>query len=99
MKTTSQTHQLFNFSPETVEEIKDIQDYDNDGFLAYSRALDNLFYEYILAMLHNPANNIVLESGDVYCLKQIKRLLELLQKSTTEIHYRKSNIITLLTII
>lgn len=81
MKTTSQTQQLFSFSPEIHEEIKNMQDYFDDGFLAYCKALDNLFYEYMISMLHNTPNNIFIESSDVYCIQQIKRLLELLQKS------------------
>ncbi|PQA92757.1 hypothetical protein SAMN05421796_11059 [Chryseobacterium piscicola] len=84
MESTTQSQQLFNFSPEILEEIKSMQDYDYDGFLAYSRAIDNLFFEYMIRTVDDPANNIGITNSDVFCIKQVKRLLELLQITISE---------------
>lgn len=81
---TNQPPNLYNFSPETLEEIQSMRDLDHDGFLAYSRAIDNVFFEYMIFSVADPVNNLGITSTDIYCIHKVKRLLELLQKTVTE---------------
>lgn len=85
MKSTlPQPQQLFSFSPETIDEILSMKDFDHDGFNAYSRAIDNVFFQYMITVIDDQTNNIGINSTDIFCLQKVKRLLELLQKTANE---------------
>ncbi|WP_449398496.1 hypothetical protein [Chryseobacterium wanjuense] len=72
------SHTLQSFSPEAIQEIKDMAGFCDKGLIFYSDSIINLFYMYIAkSLLHK--DEISLENSDVFSLMQVKRLLELLQ--------------------
>ncbi|PRB03065.1 hypothetical protein CQ046_10950 [Chryseobacterium sp. MYb7] len=72
------SHALKSFSPEAMQEIKDMAEFCDKGLIFYSDSIINLFYMYIAkSLLHK--DEISLENSDIFSFMQVKRLLELLQ--------------------
>ncbi|SMP08936.1 hypothetical protein [Chryseobacterium profundimaris] len=80
-QTEEKETKVLNLSPEEIAEILDMQEFDLNGFYAYSKAIDKVFYQYIGICMNDP-NQMGISSTDVFCLSQIKRILELLEQAS-----------------
>lgn len=70
---------MFLLTPEAVEEIREMQELDSNGYYAYSKAIDKIFFNYIGLCMADP-NRIGIDNTDVFCISQVKRILELLEQ-------------------
>ncbi|MFS4470044.1 hypothetical protein [Chryseobacterium sp. T20] len=70
---------MFLLTPEAVEEIREMQELDSNGYHAYSKAIDKIFFNYIGICMAEP-NRIGIDNTDVFCISQVKRILELLEQ-------------------
>lgn len=83
MKNETDQPQTFKLSHETIEQLSSMSDFDYDGLNAYSRAIDNVFFQYMITVV-DQNNNIGISSNDIFCIQEVKKLLELLQKTANE---------------
>lgn len=76
-----------NLSPEEIAELLQMQQHDTDGYHAYSKAIDKVFYQYMGICIDDP-DQLGITATDVFCLSKIKRMLELLEQASQ----RKDNL-------
>ena len=67
------------FTPDSLKELEQISQYTENTFRQFSKTVDSIFYEIVgESLFQNSSLEAKLSSDDVFHLKQIKEILEIL---------------------